>query len=136
MQIINKEDIKSPVEELITGASKSSANLSESNQSATVNVVNDNDVQSYKLQIRTDFDKLWHENHDNHENHSLNECLCIKHTYTFAQQNPSSIEFNLPVHSKIMQFSSCYAYLIDVFVQEYQHVYVIWAEQCASRLEH
>ena len=44
MQIINKEDKKSSVEELYTDTSKSSANLSEANQSATVNVVNDNDV--------------------------------------------------------------------------------------------
>ena len=46
MQIINKEDRaqKSSVKELYTDTSKLSANLSEANQSATVNVVNDNDV--------------------------------------------------------------------------------------------
>ena len=50
MQIMNKEDIKSSVEELNTETSNTSANLSDANQSATVNVVNDNDAQSNKLQ--------------------------------------------------------------------------------------
>ena len=45
MQIMNREDIKSSVEELNTETSNTSANLSDANQSATVNVVNDNDVQ-------------------------------------------------------------------------------------------
>ena len=83
MQIMNKEDIKSSVEELNTDTSNTSANLSDANQSATVNVFNDNDAQSNKLQEsdfhvgndtkskpldlpppkKTDFDELLHENH-------------------------------------------------------------------------